>query len=51
MIAFLLDIVYLVVQVLASPWLVFKALRTGKYRTGWAEKLFGFAPIRTSDRP
>jgi 3-deoxy-D-manno-octulosonic-acid transferase len=51
MIAFLLDIVYVVILVLASPWLIFKALRTGKYRAGLTEKFFGTVPARESDRP
>ena len=51
MIAFLLDILYFLILVLASPWLVFKAVRIGKYRAGLAEKFFGTGPARDSDRP
>jgi 3-deoxy-D-manno-octulosonic-acid transferase len=48
MITFLIDVVYIVVLLLASPWLVFKAVRTGKYRAGIAQKLLGAVPQRTS---
>ena len=51
MFAFLLDIVYILGLLLASPWLIVKAIRTGKYRAGWREKLFGAVPLRASDRP
>ncbi len=51
MIAFLLDILYFLILVLALPWLVFKAVRTGKYRAGLAEKFLGTGPARDSDRP
>jgi len=51
MFALLLDIVYVFILVLAFPWLAFKAVRTGKYRAGLAEKFFGTVPARDSDRP
>ncbi len=51
MIAFLLDILYFLILVLALPWLVFKAVRTGKYRAGLSEKFLGTGPARDSDRP
>jgi 3-deoxy-D-manno-octulosonic-acid transferase len=34
----------------ASPWLLWSAVRKGKYRDGYTEKLFGLVPRRTSDR-
>jgi 3-deoxy-D-manno-octulosonic-acid transferase len=47
---YLLDILYLLALVVLSPWLVYKALTTGKYRHGLWSKLAGPAP-RSSDRP
>ena len=51
MIAVLLDIIYVLIFVLALPWLIFKAVRTGKYRAGLVEKFFGTVPARDTDRP
>lgn len=48
---YLLDLVYLLLLVLASPWLIYRAWRTGRYRDGWGEKVLGRAPRRISDRP
>lgn len=47
----LLDLIYFVALSLASPWLLVRSLRTGKYREGWAEKFSGRAPLRLSRRP
>lgn len=48
---FLLNAVYLALLVVCSPWLIYRAVRSGKYRDGWSEKLFGRAPLRIGDRP
>lgn len=48
---YLLDVIYACLIVVASPWLLARSLRTGKYREGWAEKLLGRAPRRVGDRP
>lgn len=48
---YLLDIVYLGVLLLLSPWLLYKALTTGKYRRGLAAKLFGLVPAIPRERP
>ncbi|HEV3005105.1 MAG TPA: 3-deoxy-D-manno-octulosonic acid transferase [Pirellulales bacterium] len=48
---YLLDFVYLLLILLASPWLIYRAVRQGKYRQGFAEKLLGLAPRRAGDRP
>jgi 3-deoxy-D-manno-octulosonic-acid transferase len=48
---YLLNIVYLLVAVLLSPWLAYKALRTGKYRRGLWRKLSGSVPHRDGDAP
>jgi 3-deoxy-D-manno-octulosonic-acid transferase len=39
--SWLLDSVYLIVLSLLSPWLIYRALRTGRYRRGLSDKLFG----------
>jgi 3-deoxy-D-manno-octulosonic-acid transferase len=48
LVPYLLDIFYLFLILAASPWLIWSALRTGKYREGYAEKLFGLVPRRAS---
>lgn len=45
--SYLLNLVYLVVLVAASPYLVVQAIRKGKYREGFAEKFLGLVPRRT----
>jgi 3-deoxy-D-manno-octulosonic-acid transferase len=47
----LLDAVYLLVLVALSPWLVYRAWRSGKYRRGLSEKLFGLSSSPCSGRP
>lgn len=49
--AYLLNVAYLALLVVASPWLVYQAVRKGKYREGYAAKLLGRVPRRTSARP
>jgi 3-deoxy-D-manno-octulosonic-acid transferase len=39
----LLDALYLVALVLLSPWLLFRAWRTGRYREGLRDKLLGLS--------
>jgi len=48
--AFLLDLAYLAGAALASPYLVYKAATSEKYRTGHGERLGGIAP-REGDAP
>ena len=48
---YLLDAAYLFALLLASPWLLWRSLRTGKYREGFGAKLLGFVPERTSVGP
>jgi 3-deoxy-D-manno-octulosonic-acid transferase len=43
---YLLNVIYLALLLLASPWLLYAAVRHGKYRQGWAEKLGGLVPVR-----
>lgn len=43
---YLLNLVYLLLIVLFSPVLLYRAVRQGKYRQGWGEKLLGLVPRR-----
>jgi 3-deoxy-D-manno-octulosonic-acid transferase len=49
--AYLLDLVYLLLLVAGSPWFVYAAIRKGKYREGLAAKFLGRVPIRTGSEP
>lgn len=49
--AYLLNVLYVVLALLASPWLIAGALQKGKYRDGWSQKLFGLVPRRESEVP
>lgn len=48
---YLLNLLYLALLVVASPWLAWQAVRRGKYRTGYAEKLLGRVPVRVGSAP
>lgn len=37
----LLDIVYFIAFVCASPWIVWRSVRSGRYRRGWGQRFFG----------
>ncbi|MDB5312063.1 MAG: waaA [Gemmataceae bacterium] len=45
----LLDLVYLIVLLLLSPWLVWRAIATGRYRRELAAKLFGRVVVPNPD--
>lgn len=45
--AYLLNVLYLLLIAVASPWLIYGALRHGKYREGWAAKFLGRVPHRS----
>jgi 3-deoxy-D-manno-octulosonic-acid transferase len=47
--AWLLNLAYLAVLLAFSPLIVWQALRTGKYREGYAEKLLGLVPRREGE--
>ncbi len=47
----LLNTLYLSALALLSPWLVYKAITTGKYRRGMIAKLLGSAFPRAGNRP
>ncbi len=48
---FLFDLLYVCVLLLLSPWIVWRAWRTGRYRQHLAAKLLGHVPISRSDQP
>lgn len=48
----LLDLIYLIVLILLSPWLLFRARTTGRYRNGLRAKLLGLPTFpHDSSRP
>lgn len=47
----LLDVLYILLLIAASPFLALKAWKQRKYREGWAEKLLGRAPERVGQDP
>ena len=49
LVSWLLNTVYLAVIACASPWILWTALRTGKYREGYAQKFLGRVPRRDGD--
>jgi 3-deoxy-D-manno-octulosonic-acid transferase len=49
LVSWLLNLVYLAVIVVCAPLIAWQALRTGKYREGYREKLLGLVPRRTGD--
>jgi len=48
--SYLLNLVYLITLILASPWLAYNAIRKGKYRQGWGAKFLGRVPYRSAER-
>ncbi len=48
--SYALNFVYLFVLALASPWIAFRSIRTGRYRSGWWQKILGFVPRNRSER-
>jgi 3-deoxy-D-manno-octulosonic-acid transferase len=47
----LLNILYVALLVAISPWLLWSAIRKGKYRAGYGAKFLGLVPQRTGSRP
>src|SRR5262249_44479764 len=45
------NLIYLATLLLFAPVLIYRAVRSGKYRDGLWEKLWGDAPRRIGDRP
>ena len=48
---YLLNIVYCLLLLALSPWVVWRVVVQKKNRRGWRQKLFGSIPRRESDRP
>ncbi len=46
-----LNLVYIALLILVSPWLAYQSLRTGKYRQGAAAKFLGRVACVRQDRP
>lgn len=44
---YLLNLLYLAAILVASPYLLYAAIRHGKYREGWREKFLGSVPLRS----
>jgi len=49
MVSYLLNLIYLLLLILFSPWLLYAAARKGKYREGFAAKFLGRVPIRKGE--
>jgi 3-deoxy-D-manno-octulosonic-acid transferase len=49
-VAYLLNVVYLLLLVALAPWFAVQSLLRGKYREGFAAKFLGLVPRRTSNR-
>jgi 3-deoxy-D-manno-octulosonic-acid transferase len=49
-VGWMINLAYLMLLAMASPLLIYRALRHGKYRTGWRQKLWGRLPVRSSDQ-
>lgn len=48
---YLLNLVYLTLLLICSPWIAWTSIWTGKHRNGFKEKLLGLVPRRDSERP
>ncbi len=51
LLSWLLNGVYLALMLFALPWIVWSAVRQGKYREGFAQKLLGRVPRRLGKEP
>lgn len=49
LVSWLLNLCYLTLLAVGAPWILWAAVRTGKYRAGYREKLFGLVPRREGD--
>ncbi len=48
---YLLNVIYALLLFVSFPWLVWGAIRKGKYRHGLGAKWFGRVPLREDERP
>ena len=46
-----LNLIYLAALLIFAPFLIYRWVRTGKYREGWGEKIRGEAPLRVGNQP
>ena len=46
---YVLNVIYVGLLVACSPWLLWSAIRKGKYRDGLSQKLLGRVPVRTGN--
>lgn len=44
-----INLFYLLFLIFVSPWILYRAIRYGRYRRGWMEKIFGLLPLRSTD--
>jgi 3-deoxy-D-manno-octulosonic-acid transferase len=51
LVSWLLNVAYLALLFVCAPLIAWAAIRTGKYREGYRQKLLGFVPRRTGDAP
>lgn len=51
LVSWLLNLFYLALLVICAPFIGWAAFRTGKYRAGYLQKLFGRVPERVGDAP
>jgi 3-deoxy-D-manno-octulosonic-acid transferase len=42
--SYLLNLIYILLLIVASPWIVWRRVTQGRYKQGWREKLFGNLP-------
>lgn len=49
--AWLLNLLYLLVWLAASPWLLWRRWRWGKNRRGWGQKLLGLGSVPAPNKP
>ena len=47
---YLLNLIYLLLILFSLPWLLWQAVRKGKYREGYAAKFLGLVPRRASNK-
>jgi 3-deoxy-D-manno-octulosonic-acid transferase len=47
----LLNVLYLLVLLCVSPWLLWRFWRHGRYREGWSNKLRGLSRVPSSEKP
>jgi len=49
--AWLLDVLYILALLVASPWLAWRSVRTGRDREGFGAKFLGLVPRRSGNAP